>query len=89
MTLSVTQREHDIWLMVAGGMHRREIASALGIHESTLSNHVENLYRKIDAHSPRDALHRAVAYGVFAVERLGEIAITNTERKGHVIARRS
>jgi DNA-binding NarL/FixJ family response regulator len=51
----LTTREVEILRLIAAGMSNREMAEALCRSERTIERHIENLYRKIGAHSKADA----------------------------------
>lgn len=46
--LSLTRRERDILLQVAGGNFNKEIATNLDISERTVKNHISSIFRKLD-----------------------------------------
>ncbi len=45
---SLTKRELEILIQVAGGMFNKEIAINLNISERTVKNHISNIFKKID-----------------------------------------
>ena len=45
---SLTKREIEILIQVAGGMFNKEIADNLDISERTVKNHISNIFKKID-----------------------------------------
>lgn len=45
---SLTKREMEILIQIAGGMLNKEIANSLNISERTVKNHISNIFRKID-----------------------------------------
>lgn len=45
---SLTEREIEILIQVAGGMFNKEIANNLDISERTVKNHISNIFKKID-----------------------------------------
>ena len=45
---SLTKRELEILIQVAGGMFNKEIAINLNISETTVKNHISNIFKKID-----------------------------------------
>ena len=51
----LTAREVEVLRLIAAGMSNREMAAALCRSERTVERHIENIYRKIDAHSKADA----------------------------------
>jgi len=52
-------REHEILQLVAAGKSNRRIATELFISVGTVKTHLNNLYRKLDAHSRTQAVARA------------------------------
>src|SRR5262249_21456813 len=52
---SLTTREVEVLRLIAQGRSNREIATPLFISTRTVNRHIENLYRKIGAHSKADA----------------------------------
>lgn len=46
-TLKVTQREQQIWAMIADGMTKKEVANELGRSFHTVNQIVRNLYDKL------------------------------------------
>jgi LuxR family transcriptional regulator, maltose regulon positive regulatory protein len=52
-------REHEILQLVAAGKSNRRIAAELFVSVGTVKTHLNNLYRKLDAHSRTQALVRA------------------------------
>ena len=51
----LTVREVEVLRLIAAGHSNRQIASILSRSERTIERHIENIYRKIDAHSKADA----------------------------------
>lgn len=45
---SLTKREMEILIQLAGGMFNKEIANNLNISERTVKNHISNIFKKID-----------------------------------------
>ena len=45
---SLTKRELEILIQLAGGMFNKEIANNLNISERTVKNHISNIFRKIN-----------------------------------------
>lgn len=45
---SLTKREIEILIQIAGGMFNKEIANNLDISERTVKNHISNIFKKID-----------------------------------------
>ena len=51
----LTAREVEVLRLIAAGRSNREMAVALCRSERTIERHIENIYRKIDAHNKADA----------------------------------
>jgi DNA-binding NarL/FixJ family response regulator len=56
----LTDREHDILLLVARGLSNNEIAGQLAISPLTAKSHVRNILRKLDCHDRAGLV--AIAY---------------------------
>lgn len=61
---SLTQRERDILLHVAGGHRNREIAGLLAISEDTVKTHVKHIIDKLGARDRTEAVTIAVRRGI-------------------------
>jgi DNA-binding NarL/FixJ family response regulator len=59
-TPQLTARELDVLRQVASGKSNRDIATALGIAENTVKNHVRNMLEKLRLHSRMEAVLYAV-----------------------------
>ncbi|SHN38456.1 LuxR C-terminal-related transcriptional regulator [Cryptosporangium aurantiacum] len=57
----MTDRESDVLRLLAAGKTNREIAAELFVSVGTVKTHLNNLYRKLGAHSRTQALARARA----------------------------
>jgi LuxR family maltose regulon positive regulatory protein len=55
----LSERELEVLQLIAAGKSNRRIASELFVSVGTVKTHVNNLYRKLDAHSRTQALARA------------------------------
>jgi LuxR family transcriptional regulator, maltose regulon positive regulatory protein len=55
----LSRREHEILQLVAAGKSNRRIATELFVSVGTVKTHINNLYRKLGAHSRTQALARA------------------------------
>lgn len=61
---NLTPREREVAVLLARGFSYKEIGTELGIgSDKTVSAHVYNLYRKLDIHSPVQALHWCLLAG--------------------------
>jgi DNA-binding CsgD family transcriptional regulator len=47
----LTPREREIVALVAGGLSNRQIAAALGVAESTVKNHLQHVFGKLNVRS--------------------------------------
>jgi len=55
----LSERELEVLRLIASGKSNRRIASELFVSVGTVKTHINNLYRKLDAHSRTQALARA------------------------------
>ena len=55
----LSERELEVLRLIASGKSNRQISSELFVSVGTVKTHINNLYRKIDAHSRTQALARA------------------------------
>src|SRR5215207_1080248 len=55
----LSERELEVLRLIASGKSNRGIASELFVSVGTVKTHINNLYRKLDAHSRTQALARA------------------------------
>ena len=55
----LTRREVEILHMIADGLKTRAIALRLHVSPATVRNHVQNILRKLDAHSRLEAVAQA------------------------------
>ena len=62
--VALTRREQQVLDLIAAGEPNRAIASALGISENTVKNHVRALLEKLHARSRTDAVVRGVGLGL-------------------------
>ncbi|HUG13767.1 MAG TPA: AAA family ATPase [Thermomicrobiales bacterium] len=53
--IDLTRREVEVLRLIAAGQSNRQIAMTLSISARTVERHIENLYRKVDAHNRADA----------------------------------
>lgn len=59
-TIRLTARETELLQLLARGCTYIQVADRLGVSVHTVESHVKNLYRKLDAHSARAAVWRAI-----------------------------
>jgi DNA-binding NarL/FixJ family response regulator len=56
----LTARETQLLLLLARGFTYIQIGDRLGVSVHTVETHVKNIYRKLNAHSARAAVWRAM-----------------------------
>ena len=56
----LTHREIEVVQLLARGCSYKVVADVLGISAHTVCTHIKNLYRKLDVHSGRAAVFKAV-----------------------------
>jgi LuxR family transcriptional regulator, maltose regulon positive regulatory protein len=56
---ALSERELEVLQLIAAGKSNRRIATELFVSVGTVKTHINNLYRKLDAHSRTQALARA------------------------------
>lgn len=61
---ALTAREREVLQLLAEGLSNQEIAERLFLSMSTVRNHVQNVLRKLDAHSRLEAVTIAVRQGI-------------------------
>ncbi|MDR7570110.1 MAG: LuxR C-terminal-related transcriptional regulator [Armatimonadota bacterium] len=61
----LTRREREVLSLLAQGMDTQAIARALVLSTATVRNHVQNLLRKLGAHTRAEAVARALQQGLF------------------------
>jgi DNA-binding NarL/FixJ family response regulator len=61
---SLTAREREVLVLLAGGHSNREIASSLYVSLPTVKSHLAHIYAKLGAKNRNEALGRAVAAGL-------------------------
>lgn len=64
LDVKLTARELAVLDLMADGLIARAIAHRLGISPRTVGKHIENIYRKLDAHDRVNAVLRAQARGL-------------------------
>jgi len=60
----ITEREHDVLVLLAQGFSNREIAEQLVVTEGTVKNHVSNILGKLQAENRTQAADIARRYGL-------------------------
>lgn len=59
-TIRLTARETDVLQLLAEGCTYTQVSDRLGVSANTVASHVKNIYRKLEVHSGRAAVWRAV-----------------------------
>ena len=62
--LGISEREHEVLVLVASGLSNQEIADRLFIAETTVKSHVSSLLAKLDARRRTEAVSRAQDEGI-------------------------
>lgn len=60
----LTPREQEVLTMVARGLRNADVASALGLAESTIATHIKSIYRKLGISSRAEAALEATRLGL-------------------------
>lgn len=63
--IRLTSREAEVLQLLARGCTYIQIGDRLGVSLHTVESHVKNVYRKLDVHSARAAVWRAVELRLF------------------------
>jgi PAS domain S-box-containing protein len=64
----LTNREHEVLSLLADGASTSEIAETLSVSSATVRNHIQNILRKLNAHSRVEAVAYAFAHGLISKE---------------------
>jgi len=67
VAIRLTARESDVLRLLARGLTYSQVSDALGVSLHTVTSHIKNMYRKLEVHSARAAVWRALE-----LELLGE-----------------
>jgi len=59
-TIKLTTRETDVLQLLAAGHTYTQVGERLGVSANTIASHVKNIYRKLEVHSGRAAVWRAL-----------------------------
>jgi DNA-binding CsgD family transcriptional regulator len=63
--IRLTSREAEMLRLLARGCTYSQVGDRLGVSVHTVESHVKNVYRKLEVHSARAAVWRAVELGLF------------------------
>ena len=72
MLPELTRRENEILKLIADGLSNREISHFLSISESTVENHIHNIYEKLDLTNRAQAVAHAYQTRMVLVEGILE-----------------
>ena len=61
---ALTKRELEVLALLASGLTNKEIARSIGLSPETVKDHLENLYRKLNAQDRMGALGKARELGM-------------------------
>ena len=64
-TIRLTSREADVLRLLARGCTYSQVGDRLGVSLHTVESHVKNVYRKLEVHSARAAVWRAMELRMF------------------------
>ena len=64
---SLTKREMEVLIQVAGGMFNKEIATVLNISERTVKNHLSTIFKKLEVSDRTQAAVFAIRNGIIEV----------------------
>ena len=65
---NLTYREHEVLVCLVKGFSRKEIARMLSISCHTTSDHIKNIYRKLEVHSKAQAVFSAITEGLIPIK---------------------
>lgn len=63
----LTPRELQVLHLLADGCTYAQVGDRLGVSVHTVTSHIKNAYRKLDAHTAAAAVVRALQQGLIAV----------------------
>lgn len=61
---SLTAREREVLVLVADGLHNREIAARLGVSEHTVKFHLGAVFGKLGASTRTEAVQKGIRLGL-------------------------
>jgi ATP/maltotriose-dependent transcriptional regulator MalT len=65
----LTAREADVLRLLARGLTYTQVSDTLGVSLHTVTTHIKNVYRKLEVHSARAAIWRALELKLLGEER--------------------
>ena len=63
----LTQREFDVFIGIAKGLDRTQLANALNVSSKTISNTLTQLKSKLQIHTNTELVHLAIEQGYLKV----------------------
>lgn len=57
--VALSPRQHEVLVLISRGVRAREIATELGVSQTTTRNHIRDVLRRLDCHSQLEAVARA------------------------------
>ena len=73
-TIRLTCREVEVLQLLARGCTYIQVSDRLGMSVHTVESHVKNIYRKLNAHSARAAVWRAMELRLFGEQDILQLA---------------
>lgn len=70
-TIRLTSRETDVLQLLAAGHTYTQVSERLGVSANTVASHVKNIYRKLEVHSGRAAVWRALELRLLGAAEVG------------------
>lgn len=64
----LSEREREVFVLIAKGLSRKEVAELLGLSCNTIATHVRNVYRKLDISTRAEAALEACRLGLINTE---------------------
>lgn len=83
-TSPLTPREAEVLSLVGKGSTTYDISTQLGISRSTVANHKERIFTKLQAKNQAHAVARAVNLGLIAPGREANVTVDLTETEGRI-----
>ena len=74
---TLTPKERQVLIYIAGGNSNKQIAWELQISEQTVKNHVSNILRKLNANCRAHAAVLAIGFGWISVTKASNISPDN------------
>lgn len=64
----LSEREREVFVLIAKGLSRKEVAELLHLSDNTIATHVRNVYRKLNISSRAEAALEACRLGLISTE---------------------